>query len=53
MDYFNTFLALNVVVALLSMQGQKALVFHQKIYKFVFIKWTKVLQGLNDMRVSN
>ncbi len=34
MDYFNdvrtTFLALNVVVALLSMQGQKALGFHQK-----------------------
>ncbi len=31
MDYFNTFLALNVVAALLSMQGQKAFRFNQKI----------------------
>ncbi len=30
MDYFNTFLALNVVAALLSMQGQKAFRLNQK-----------------------
>ncbi len=31
---FRRFLALNVVVALLSMQGQKALRFHQKYFNF-------------------
>ncbi len=43
MDYFNVrtmsllpFLALNVSVALLSMQGQKALGFHPKYFEFVF-----------------
>ncbi len=44
------FWALRVVVALLSMEGQKALRFHQK---FVFQRWTKPLQVWNDMRVSN
>ncbi len=45
------FWALNVVVVLLSMQGQKALGFHQKY--LMFRRWTKVLQVWNDMRVSN
>ncbi len=40
MDYFNdvltTFWALNVVVPLLSMQGQKALEFHQKYLNLCF-----------------
>ncbi len=48
-----SFWALNVVVALLSMQGQKALGFDQKIFSFVFLRSTKVLRVWNNMRVIN
>ncbi len=41
----------NVVVVLLSMQGQKAPRFHIQISKFVSQRWTKDLRVWNDMRV--
>ncbi len=43
-----SFWALNVVVAVLSMQGQKALGFDQKIFSFVFLRSTKVFKGLEQ-----
>ncbi len=43
------FWPLNVVVAVLSTQGQKVLRFHQKcVFLFVFRKWTMVLHVLDD-----
>ncbi len=47
------FWALNMVVPLLSMQGQKAIGFHQKYHNLYSKLWTKVLQVWNDMSVSN
>ncbi len=44
------FWALNVIVALLSMQGQNAFGFHQNFLNFVF---QKILCVWNNMRVSN
>ncbi len=44
--------ALTMVIPLLSMQGQKALIFHQK-YINLCSRWTKVLLVRNDMSVSN
>ncbi len=46
------FWVLNVSVVLLSMQGQKALGFHQKYLNCV-LSMNEGLTGLEDMMVSN
>ncbi len=56
MDYFNNvftnFLGHERLVALLSIQGQKALAFIKNILICV-LKKNEGLTGLDDMRVSN
>ncbi len=47
------FWALNSVVALLSIEGQKALGFHQTYLNLCSEDELKVLRVWNDMRVSN
>ncbi len=49
----DTFTTLNVVVALLFLQSQKALRFHQKYLNLCSEDERKSLWVWNDMRVSN